>query len=324
MRMAQTKIWVIASLGLLLIGMPLVAQSKQTSLGIIVTGVDPDGPAAAAGIERGDLILGIDGQNTRNAGELIQALFETKWSKVKMRIKHGDDLRDQVVEIERIWGRPRIGMMIAIGAGGDLDSFLSGDEDRGRRAVELRRKPDVRRFRSEKLVRGMSGVIVKRVIFNSAAANAGIQSGDWITAVGEVPLDGSAERLAEIVGDYDPGDQMKIDYERDGDKMRALITLGKNPESGEAMLGILCMSPPLMFDNGDMRKPWHSTKSETELSVGGFVRTTDGIVKVVKVLPDKESFYGVVIMPSYKYMHKGDAYIYNEKETQVFAKGSNK
>ena len=52
----QTMIRAGMAAVMLAVGLPLAAQSEELA-GILVTAVDPDGPAAAAGIERGDLIL---------------------------------------------------------------------------------------------------------------------------------------------------------------------------------------------------------------------------------------------------------------------------
>ena len=51
-------------------GLPLMALSDQA--GVLVAAVDPDGPAAATGIERGDLIVSIDGQAVASRSDIIQ------------------------------------------------------------------------------------------------------------------------------------------------------------------------------------------------------------------------------------------------------------
>ena len=242
MRRMRTKVWAVAAVVLLAIGTPLAAQSEEPA-GVIVTGVDPDGPSAAAGIERGDLILGIDGQDVGSASDLMQALAAAEGSEVTLSVKHGDDMRDQVVAIDRVWGRARIGLMITGGAGANLDfDFRRGGDPDGRRF----------QFRFDNMP-SMPGVVVWEVAEESPAASAGLQRGDWITAVGGVALDGPAGQLAEIIGGHAPGDEVTVEYQRGGEEMSAMVTLGESADSGAALLGIRYQALP-MFNDGDMRR----------------------------------------------------------------------
>jgi S1-C subfamily serine protease len=238
----RTKVLAVATAALLAISLPLAAQDggqDEMPLGVIVTGVDPDGPAAAAGIERGDLILGIDGTDLGSARDLVQALAATEGSEVTLSIKHGDETRDQIVAIDRIWGRPRIGLAITGGAGASVDLL----PQRGRRVPMA---PDRGlRFRIES---DKPGVVVMEVASESAAASAELQPGDWITAVGGQALDGPAEQLLELIGGQEPGAEVSIDYQRDGEEMTATVTLGENPETGAAMLGIRYRALPNVED----------------------------------------------------------------------------
>ena len=64
--------------------------------GVVVTGVDPDGPAAEHGFQTGDVILDVGGKTVANAGRRAQALVEAhKQGKhdVLMRVKTGDVTR---------------------------------------------------------------------------------------------------------------------------------------------------------------------------------------------------------------------------------------
>jgi S1-C subfamily serine protease len=242
----RTKVLAVATVALLAISLPLAAQDGGQAgvpagvpAGVIVTGVDPDGPAAAAGIERGDLILGIDGQDLGTARDLMQALAEAAGSEVTLSIKHGDETRDQIVAIDRIWGRPRIGLAITGGAGASVDLL----PQRGRRVPMVPERGLRFRIESDK-----PGVVVMEVASESAAASAELQPGDWITAVGGQALDGPAEQLLELIGGHEPGAEVSIDYQRDGEEMTATVTLGENPETGAAMLGIRYQALPNVED----------------------------------------------------------------------------
>ena len=61
--------------------------------GVVVTAVDPDGPAADQGFQTGDIILDVGGKAVANASDVRKALTEAKAQgkhDVLMRVKTGD------------------------------------------------------------------------------------------------------------------------------------------------------------------------------------------------------------------------------------------
>ena len=82
------------------------------------------------------------------------------------------------------------------------------------------------------------GVVVREVGTDSAADNAGLEPGDWITAVGGQTLDGHGEQFAEIINALRPGDQVSLDYKRDRKEITVAVTLAAHPETGAVLLGI--------------------------------------------------------------------------------------
>ena len=64
--------------------------------GVVVTGVDPDGPAAEQGFQTGDIILDVGGKAVANARDVRNALTEAKSQgkhNVLMRVKTADGTR---------------------------------------------------------------------------------------------------------------------------------------------------------------------------------------------------------------------------------------
>jgi serine protease Do len=64
--------------------------------GVVVTAVDPDGPAAEQGFQTGTVILDVGGKAVTNAGDIRQALTDAKSQgkhQVLMRVKMGDATR---------------------------------------------------------------------------------------------------------------------------------------------------------------------------------------------------------------------------------------
>jgi serine protease Do len=70
-------------------------QGKGTE-GVVVTNVDPNGPAAERGVRTGDVILNVSGKDVKSPTDVRQAISETKSAgkhDVLMRIKSGNNTR---------------------------------------------------------------------------------------------------------------------------------------------------------------------------------------------------------------------------------------
>ncbi|HEY2530621.1 MAG TPA: Do family serine endopeptidase [Xanthobacteraceae bacterium] len=70
--------------------------------GVVVTAVDPDGPAAEQGFQTGNVILDVGGKEVANAGDVRKALTEAKAQgkhDVLMRVKVGDGTRFMAVPL---------------------------------------------------------------------------------------------------------------------------------------------------------------------------------------------------------------------------------
>lgn len=69
-----------------------------------------------------------------------------------------------------------------------------------------------------------SGVFVSDVLDGSAAAKAGLQKGDFITAINDVKVNTSPELLAQVAL-YRPGDKLKINYRRNDKDYQTQVVL---------------------------------------------------------------------------------------------------
>jgi serine protease Do len=75
---------------------PAGAVSGSGVAGVVVTAVDPDGPAAEQGFQSGNVILDVAGKAVTNPGDVIKALREAKAQgkrDILMRVKMGDATR---------------------------------------------------------------------------------------------------------------------------------------------------------------------------------------------------------------------------------------
>jgi serine protease Do len=83
---------------------PAKDVSGSGSDGVVVTGVDPDGPAAEQGFQTGTVILDVGGKSVANAGDIRHALTEAKLQgkhDVLMRVKMGDTTRFVAMPLDK-------------------------------------------------------------------------------------------------------------------------------------------------------------------------------------------------------------------------------
>ena len=75
------------------------------SRGAVVTEVQPDSPAADAGIDVGDVIVGLDGQSITTAGELVEAIRSHEaGDEVTIEYERDGRKREATVELDRRGG----------------------------------------------------------------------------------------------------------------------------------------------------------------------------------------------------------------------------
>lgn len=74
------------------------------------------------------------------------------------------------------------------------------------------------------------GVVIKNVIDESGAKNAGLKEGDIITKLGDKEIS-SPDDLRNAVQSYKPGDNVTINYLRNGKKNSVKVELGKTPNN---------------------------------------------------------------------------------------------
>lgn len=160
------------------------ALGIEAGAGAVITQVEPDSAAEAAGLRPGDLIVSVDGRSIAGAA----------------------DLRSQI-------GLKRLGREIRIGVVRDgqtltLTATLRSGAQRGAKAGErgLGRLSgaELRDLQpGDPLYGDISGVVIAQVDADSRAARSGLQAGDIILAANRVPVASVAElrqQLASIDG----------------------------------------------------------------------------------------------------------------------------
>jgi serine protease Do len=210
-------------------------QKLAGQTGAVIEQVDSETPAAKAGLRAGDVVVGFDGERVRSARQLDRLVEETPPGRsVKMSIVRDTAKMDVDVTPEApsfAHAMPRLRGH----EGADADSFsFKRDLDTGRMSddiLESLRNKNFERFAvpsfdfdwdggdvpaiwggrgrlgvSAEAVSGQlatyfgveSGVLVRQVDENSAAARAGVKAGDVITAVNGKPVKDAGDLRREI------------------------------------------------------------------------------------------------------------------------------
>jgi serine protease Do len=186
---------------------PLMARGLELprNWGVILSDVHPMGPAAAAGLEPGDIVLALDGKPMENGRQLAVNLYQRRiGDRVELSILRGTQTEVHEVEVverqndpDRFAGmvHPDRNLVPELGILGiDLDGSLAA---------------------MFSALRGSSGVIVAA---RSAQATSwegqGLKPGDVIYAVNHLYI-GSLAELKEAIARYRPGDPIVLLVERD-------------------------------------------------------------------------------------------------------------
>jgi S1-C subfamily serine protease len=191
------------------------AQEADPGYGIVIASVEPDGPAAEAGVVRGDILLEMDDEALEDLGDLMRRLDELEpGDEVELTVLHGDDLRTLTATLGDRGGEAYLGLVPCRGLPKEVD-------------VDV----DVR-------VRGPVVVIVE-VMANSPAEEAGLEAGDVIVAVDGRELDAEND-LADLIAGYEPGDTVTLEIERPGkEPFEVTVELDEHPDKGDtAYLGV--------------------------------------------------------------------------------------
>ena len=159
---------------------PDLAESfgLEDGRGALVADVDPDGPAAEAGIEAGDIIIGFEGKTIREMSELPLLVADTQIGK------------KATVTILRNGKKKKITVKI-----GELKESRELEARAGQGSLKL--GMDVREITPEIAQRlGLtekSGILVVSVMPNGNADQAGLKKGDIIKEINRRPVTTVAE-----------------------------------------------------------------------------------------------------------------------------------
>jgi serine protease Do len=167
---------------------PAMAQAfhLKDSGGVLIGDVTTGTPAAQAGLQRGDVILDVDGQKVEDSNQLkLRISMMSPGTSVRMRVLHDGSEKTVTAKLAEMPASAGRGSVDKSGDSG-TSSALDGV------SVEA---VDAQTLEQLKLPAGTHGVVVTDVAENSPAAQAGLRQGDVVQEVNHARV--------SSVGDFD-------------------------------------------------------------------------------------------------------------------------
>ena len=199
------------------------AETGTLEGGVIIAQVQAGSPAEVAGLVRGDILLTIDSKEVISFLTLRRILKDYKpGDTLTLTVLHGDETRTLPTTLEKEGDLLLLGVSTCMPSGSMAGFNTDGSFE----------------FDRDIQVITTAGVMVTEVIEDSPADTAGLKADDHILSV-DGQRTGILLPLAELIKSYNPGDEIELEIDREGETQTLEVTLGEHPdEESMAYLGI--------------------------------------------------------------------------------------
>lgn len=256
----------------------LGVQGNTAKEGVALTSVVENGPAAKAGLKAEDVILSLGGKEVKEFADIGKILDDfMAGDKIEVTFKRGDERK--TVEVE-LGTRPA--QAGAAASGLLFAGFIAEDVEGGFRVTRL------------------------------LAEDSPLRVGDVVQLIDEKPVSGFRETFQQLAGSKRAGDKIKVQFDRDGEKKEAELTLTAPPFGGAGGRGGVGAVPgrttrPFASTLGGQRENVQNQQGKGGFNTGGVFKSTDGgetWVRINSLNPRPMYFSQVRVDPS------DDKYVY--------------
>ena len=182
----------------------------KTASGAVVSQVEPESPAAKAGLKTGDVITQLDGKTVEDAGQLQVAVGQKQpGTKIDLTVMREGKSEQVPVTLEAMGARDK---------GAETASAENGKPRWGIGLADL--TPEIRQ--QTQAGNTVHGAVVEKVIPGSSADDAGIQRGDIITEVNRHPVHSAADVQKELSSVPKGEDALVLVWSNGGTTFRVL------------------------------------------------------------------------------------------------------
>jgi len=212
--------------------------------GALIVSVEADTPAAAAGLQEGDVVLAVDGDEV-TAEQSLSSLIRAKavGDQIALLVRRDGEeltLTATLTEHPDETGVPYLGVQIGPAGPASYSWIVPGQMDQFIPEFD---------FDAEGM---LSGVLVQEVEPDSPAEAAGLQPDDLITAVDGETID-HPRALVELIQRHQPGDTVELAVIRGEDELTLSATLGSiTDEVGETVAYLGVKANALLHWQGNM------------------------------------------------------------------------
>lgn len=157
---------------------PAIAKAfgEKDPNGVLVSDVSPNSPAEAAGLQRGDIILEVNGKPMTDSNQLRMTISMMQpGSEAKLKVVHGGSQRELTIKLRELPTEQA------------ENNNQTDDRQRASAGIEVANlTPDLAQQLS--LPATTTGVVVKRVNPSSPLADSGLREGDVVQEVNHQPV----------------------------------------------------------------------------------------------------------------------------------------
>lgn len=216
--------------------------------GVQVSYVIDNSPADFVDLERGDLILAVDGAKLKGPRHFTRLIRKKKpGDNLSLEVIH--DGKDKTIKVELANYQDRddeSGLFYSYGFRDDEPAVLFAGGSRPYLGVHMQdMNEDLAKYFS---VDAEDGVLITDVEEESPAEDAGMKPGDILSQIGGEAVEVTDDVL-EILGDYDSGEEVELSIVRSGKAQKINVELG---ESDHGYGGIHIA--PRIFNFRNMRR----------------------------------------------------------------------